>query len=37
MTDPYVYIGTPSGHLVPWLCAQEDLLATDWEIATVSE
>lgn len=33
MTLPYVYISTVDGNLVPWLCSQTDLLATDWEIA----
>lgn len=30
MTLPYVYIMTVQGDLVPWLCSQTDLLATDW-------
>lgn len=34
MTLPYVYIHTVQGDLVPWLCSQTDLLATDWEIAS---
>ncbi len=33
MTLPYVYMKTVQGDLVPWLCSQTDLLATDWEIA----
>lgn len=33
MTLPYVYIRTVQGDLVPWLCSQTDLLATDWELA----
>lgn len=32
MTLPYVYIRTVQGDLVPWLCSQTDLLASDWEI-----
>ena len=32
MTLPYVYMFTATGDLVPWLCSQTDLLATDWEI-----
>jgi hypothetical protein len=32
MTLPYVYIKTVQGDLVPWLCSQTDLLATDWEV-----
>jgi hypothetical protein len=30
---PFVYMRTAQGPLVPWLCSQTDLLATDWEIA----
>jgi hypothetical protein len=30
MTLPYVYIRTVQGDLVPWLCSQTDLLASDW-------
>lgn len=33
MTLPYVYMSTAQGDLVPWLCSQTDLLATDWDIA----
>jgi hypothetical protein len=33
MTLPYVYMMTAQGQLVPWLCSQTDLLATDWELA----
>lgn len=33
MTLPYVYMKTVQGDLVPWLCSQTDLLATDWGIA----
>lgn len=32
---PYVYMKTAPGPLVPWLCSQTDLLAVDWELATV--
>lgn len=32
MTLPYVYMRTVQGDLVPWLCSQTDLLATDWEV-----
>jgi hypothetical protein len=31
MTLPYVYMKTAQDELVPWLCSQTDLLATDWE------
>ena len=31
MTLPYVYMRTVQGDLIPWLCSQADLLATDWE------
>lgn len=34
MTLPYVYMHTVQGNLVPWLCSQTDLLATDWEVVT---
>ena len=33
MTLPYVFMSTAQGDLVPWLCSQTDLLATDWELA----
>lgn len=33
MTLPYVYMHTVQGDLVPWLCSQTDLLATDWVLA----
>lgn len=33
MTLPYVYMRTAQGDLVPWLCSQTDLLATDWTLA----
>lgn len=32
MTLPYVYMRTAQGDLVPWLCSQTDLLATDWDV-----
>jgi len=32
MTLPYVYMRTVQGDLVPWLCSQTDLLATDWGV-----
>ena len=32
MSLPYVYMKTADGKLVPWLCSQTDLLATDWGI-----
>src|SRR4051812_32768903 len=31
MSLPYVFMRTAQGDLVPWLCSQTDLLATDWE------
>jgi len=34
MTLPYVYMKTAQGDLVPWLCSQTDLLATDWEVVS---
>jgi hypothetical protein len=30
--QPFVGMHTAQGTLVPWLCSQSDLLATDWEI-----
>jgi hypothetical protein len=30
MTEPYVYMKTAQGGLIPWLCSQADLLAADW-------
>ena len=33
MSLPFVYMSTVTGQLVPWLCSQTDLLATDWELA----
>jgi hypothetical protein len=33
MSLPYVYMKTADDKLVPWLCSQSDLLATDWESA----
>jgi len=32
MSLPYVYMKTADNNLVPWLCSQTDLLATDWMI-----
>lgn len=32
MSLPYVYMKTADNHLVPWLCSQTDLLASDWGI-----
>ena len=31
---PFVVMYTADKFLVPWLCSQTDLLATDWEIAS---
>lgn len=30
MTQPYVYMTTEAGAVVPWICSQTDLLAQDW-------
>jgi hypothetical protein len=30
----HVDMFTAQGYVVPWLCSQADLLATDWEIAS---
>ena len=32
---PYVYMSTITKQLVPWICSQADLLATDWDIAPI--
>jgi Protein of unknown function (DUF2829) len=32
MSLPYIYMKTADEHLVPWLCSQTDLLATDWQL-----
>lgn len=37
MTEPYVFMKTAQGGLIPWLCSQADLLASDWESAEASE
>jgi len=29
--EPFVVMKTADAKLVPWLCSQTDLLATDWE------
>ena len=30
MTQPYIYMVTAQGAVVPWVASQTDLLATDW-------
>jgi len=30
MTQPYIFIKTVQGDLIPWLVSQADLLAFDW-------
>lgn len=30
---PHVDMKTVDGQVVPWVCSQSDLLATDWEVA----
>jgi hypothetical protein len=30
----HVDMKTATGEIVPWLCSQSDLLATDWELVT---
>lgn len=32
MTQPYLYMKTATGGLVPWLASQADLLSEDWRI-----
>lgn len=31
---PHVDMKTADGQIVPWICSQSDLLATDWEVVT---
>lgn len=33
MGEPYIYIRTVKGTLVPWTPSQTDVLATDWREA----
>ena len=33
MSKAYVYISVVDGSVVPWMCSQANLLATDWELA----
>lgn len=30
MTQPYIYIVTHDGSLVPWVASQTDILSNDW-------
>ncbi len=32
MSLPYIYMCTVDRYLVPWICSQSDLLATDWTV-----
>ena len=32
MTQPYLYIRTTDGKLVPWVASQTDILSDDWVI-----
>ena len=32
MKQPYIYISTADGSLVPWLASQTDMLASDWMV-----
>lgn len=32
MTEPFVYMKTAQGGLIPWLASQADMLARDFEI-----
>lgn len=34
MTEPFVYMKTVQGRLIPWLASQADILACDFEIVT---
>lgn len=31
----YVMMKTAQGYVIPWLCSQADLLADDWQYATI--
>ncbi len=33
MTQPYIYMFTAQGDLIPWLASQADMLAVDWMIS----
>lgn len=33
---PHVDMKTADGQIVPWLCSQSDLLATDWQVVTAA-
>lgn len=37
MTQPYVYMKTAQNDLIPWLCSQADLLASDWQLVEDEE
>ena len=32
MTEPFIYMRTAQGGLIPWLASQADILANDWEL-----
>lgn len=32
MTLPYIFMLTVTGHLVPWVASQTDMLAEDWKV-----
>jgi len=34
MTEPYIYMSTAQGGLIPWLASQADMLADDWELVS---
>lgn len=34
MTQPYIYMTTEQGAVVPWVASQTDLLATDWAVVS---
>lgn len=34
---PYLYIRTVDGKFVPWLASQTDILADDWELASLED
>jgi hypothetical protein len=32
MTQPYIYLKTNTGDVVPWLASQTDMLSEDWTV-----
>ena len=32
MTEPYIFMKTAQGGLIPWLASQSDILSNDWKL-----